>query len=72
MVNMLKFLRFAHIYEMFDPILLLINCLMKGATEKKRSDMFQIIVLFSAALLFGHIMACIWIAIGTRETGWLT
>ena len=34
MVNMLKFLRFVHIYEMFDPILLLINCLMKKANEK--------------------------------------
>ena len=72
MINLLKFLRFAHIYEMFDPILLPINCLMKGSTEKKRSDMFQIIVLFTAALLFGHILACIWIAIGTREDGWLT
>ena len=72
MVNMLKFLRFAHIFEMFDPILLFLNWVMKGATEKKRSDMFQIIVLFSAALLFGHILACTWIAIGTREDGWLT
>ena len=72
MVNLLKFLRFAHVFEMFDPIRLLIECVMKGTTEKKRSDMFQIIVLFSAALLFGHIMACIWIAIGTREEGWLT
>ena len=71
-VNLLKFLRFVHVFEMFDPVERLLNFLMKGTTEKKRSDMFQIIVLFSAALLFGHIMACIWIAIGTREDGWLT
>lgn len=72
MVNLLKFLRFVHVFEMFDPIRLLLNCVLKGATEKKRSDMFQIFVLFIAALLFGHIMACCWIAIGTRENGWLT
>ena len=34
--------------------------------------MFQLIVLFSAALLFGHITACAWIALGTGENGWLT
>ena len=45
---------------------------MEGAIAKKRSDMFQLIVLFSAALLFGHITACGWIAIGTGSDGWLT
>ena len=33
--------------------------------------MFQLIVLFSAALLFGHVAACCWIGIGTFEDGWL-
>ena len=45
---------------------------MSGSIEKKRSDMYQLLILFSAALLFGHIMACAWIAIGAREMGWLT
>ena len=68
---MLKFLRLAHLGEMFHPFKTFIDCLMVGSIEKKRSDMYQLSVLFSAALLFGHIMACAWIAIGARETGWL-
>lgn len=70
-VNLLKFLRFAHIGEMFTPFRKLIDCLMEGSIAKKRSDMYQLIVLFSAALLFGHIAACAWIAIGTTNQGWL-
>ena len=68
----MKFLRFAHIGEMFEPFKKLIDCLMTGSIAKKRSDMFQLIVLFSAALLFGHIMACSWIALGTQSDGWIT
>ena len=71
-VNLFKFLRFAHIGEMFTPFKKLIDCLMEGTIAKKRSDMFQLIVLFSAALLFGHIMACSWIALGTQADGWIT
>ena len=71
-INLLKFLRFAHIGEMFTPFKKLIDCLMEGTIAKKRSDMFQLIVLFSAALLFGHIMACSWIALGTQSDGWIT
>lgn len=71
-VNLLKFLRFVHIGEMFTPFRKLIDCLMDGAIAKKRSDVFQLIVLFSSALLFGHIFACGWIAIGAQEDGWLT
>ena len=57
---------------MFTPFRKLIDCLMEGSIAKKRSDMFQLIVLFSSALLFGHIFACGWIAIGSRADGWLT
>ena len=64
-VNLLKFLRIVHIGEMFSPFQKLIDCLMTKTIKKKRSDMFQLIVLFSSALLFGHISACAWIAIGT-------
>ena len=71
-INLFKFLRFAHIGEMFTPFKKLVDCIMEGAIAKKRSDMFQLIVLFSAALLFGHITACGWIAIGTGSDGWLT
>lgn len=71
-INLLKFLRFAHIGEMFTPIKNLIDCCMEGTIAKKRNDMFQLIVLFSAALLFGHIMACCWIALGTQKDGWIT
>ena len=44
---------------------------MEGTIAKKRSDVFQLIVLFSAALLFGHLMSCAWIALGAQEDGWL-
>ena len=71
-INLLKFLRFVHIREMFEPFKKLIDCCMEGTIAKKRSDMYQLIVLFSAAMLFGHISACAWIALGTTENGWLT
>ena len=57
---------------MFIPFQKLIECLMKGSISKKRSDTFQLIVLFLASLLFGHIMACVWIALGTSPDGWIT
>ena len=34
--------------------------------------MIQLFIVFSAALLFGHIAACLWIALGTMDDGWLT
>ena len=63
-LNLLKFLRFAHIGEMFLPFKQLIDCLMSNTIAKKRSDMFQLIIIFSAAILFGHIAACLWMGIG--------
>ena len=68
---MLKFLRLTHIGEMFSPFKALIDCLMSKSIAKKRNDVFQLIVLFSAAILFGHLAACFWIALGTLEHGWL-
>lgn len=71
-VNLVKFCRLSHIGEMFLPFKALIDCLMTHTIAKKRQDVFQIIVLFSASLLFGHLAACLWIAIGARPEGWLT
>ena len=71
-MNLLKFLRFAHIYEMFDPFNKLINCCCASKKAKQRDDLYQLIIVFSAALLFGHIAACMWIALGTADNGWLT
>ena len=56
---------------MFLPFKTLIDYVMAKSIAKKRNDVFQLIVLFSAALLFGHVAACVWIAIGTMEDGWL-
>jgi len=70
-VNLLKFFRFVHFFEMFTPIMTLLDCVMSDSIARKRSDIFQLIVLFTTSLLFGHIAACIWIAIGTNEGGWL-
>ena len=71
-VNLLKFLRFVHVGEMFIPFKRLIDCLMEGKIQRKRSDMLKLIVLFVSILLFGHLMACSWIALGAREDGWIT
>jgi len=71
-INLLKFLRFAHIFEMFEPFEKLINCCCASKKAKQKSDNYQLIIVFSAALLFGHIAACLWIALGTKEDGWLT
>lgn len=71
-VNMLKFLRFSHLFEMFEPFEKMINCCCASKKAKQRGDMHQLIVVFSASLLFGHIASCLWIAIGTSENGWLT
>jgi len=70
-VNCLKFFRLVHIDEMFEPFKSLIDCIMTKSIAKARNDVYQLIVLFAAALLFGHLLACIWIAIGTLEGGWL-
>ena len=69
---MLKYLRFAHVTEMFTPFKRLIDCLMSGSIERKRSDMFKMIVLMTAVGMFGHIMACSWIALGMQDDGWIT
>ena len=39
-VNLLKFLRFVHIGEMFAPFKKLIDYFMEGSIAKKRSDLF--------------------------------
>lgn len=70
-VNLLKYLRFAHIFEMFSPVEKLINCCCASKKAKQRDDLYQLIIVFSAALLFGHIAACAFIALGTAEDGWL-
>jgi len=64
-VKFLKFLRFVHFREMFEPFKKLINWIMYGSIAKKRSNVFQLIVLFFAFMLLSHIAACAWIALGT-------
>ena len=71
-VNLLKFLRLVHVFEMFSPIMTLLDWVMSDQIARKRSDVFQLIVLFATSMLFGHIAACIYIAIGTSDDGWLT
>ena len=72
LINLLKMLRFAHIFEMFQPFKRLIDCIMEGKIARKRSDVLHIIVLVLSTLLFGHICTCGWIALGTRDDGWIT
>jgi len=70
-VNLLKFLRLVHFGEMFQPVKYLVDCIMTKSIAKKRNDVFQLIVLFTTALLFGHVAACAWIALGSAEGGWM-
>ena len=71
-LNRLKFLRLVHFFEMFTPIMTLLDCIMVNSIARKRSDTFQLIVLFTATLLFGHFAACFWISLGTSDNGWLS
>ena len=70
-VNLLKFLRLLHFGDMFMPVKYLVDCVMTNSIAKKRNDVFQLIILFSTALFFGHVAACGWIAMGTMQDGWL-
>lgn len=72
LVNTLKFLRLVHLFEMFTPFRRLINYCMTDSIEQKRSNLFQLILLFAAVLLFGHLSACLWIYLGDLPDGWLT
>ena len=72
LINLLKLLRFAHIFEMFLPFKRLIDCIMDGKIARKRNEMHELMVLIFSTLLFGHMCTCAWIALGTREEGWIT
>ena len=71
-MSLLKFFRFVHVGEMFNPVMDILNITMTNSIARKRNDMFQLIVLFSTSLLFGHLAACMWIALGVSHDGWLT
>ena len=72
LINLLYFLRFVHIKQMFEPIKNLINWMYKNKKAMIRKHRFNLIVLLSSALLLGHLCACGWIAMGTKEDGWVT
>ena len=71
-INLLYFLRFVHILEMFEPIKFLLNWLYRDKTVMKRKHRFHLIVVLLSSLLLGHLCACGWIAMGTKEDGWVT
>ena len=71
-INLLYFLRFVHIREMFEPIKHLINWIYKDKKVMIRKHRFHLIVLLLSALLLGHYCACGWIAMGTKQDGWVT
>ena len=73
-------LRFVHILEIFQPFYLLIEWSMQNVIAKKRQDVFQLVILFTSAILMAHIMACCWIYLGSlgeelpggsEDQGWL-
>ena len=57
---------------MFLPFKAFLDITMTKTTDRKRKDAFTLIVLFSAALLVGHIASCGWIYLGTMQDGWLS
>ena len=72
LINLLYFLRFVNIFDMFEPIKLLLNMLYRDSKVMKRRHRFQLTVLLLSAMLLGHLCACGWIAMGTKEDGWVT
>ena len=69
----MKMLRLFHLFDIFEPIrLLLYNVCMKNKIRYQVENMFSLIVLFSATLLFAHILAMQWIWFGLEyEDGWI-
>ena len=57
---------------MFLPFKAFLDITMTKTTDKKRKDAFMLILLFSSALLVGHIASCGWIYLGTMQDGWLS
>ena len=62
---MLKMLRLLHLFDIFSPLkLLLERVLMRNSITKEIDNMFKLCILFSATILFAHILACIWLELG--------
>ena len=70
-IQPLKFFRAVHILEIFYPFRKLIDFMFQDLIKKKRQNYYSMVVLISAALLGGHICACIWVFIGSLDGGWL-
>jgi hypothetical protein len=73
LVNLLKFLRLLHFFELFSPFLLIIEYIMKDAIRKKIENTYSLVKLFAGAILLGHFAACFWVFLGKLdEKGWVS
>ena len=63
-INILKFLRILHFFELFSPFLLILEYAMKDAIRKEVENIFSLLKLFSSSVLAAHLSACLWVFIG--------
>jgi hypothetical protein len=74
-VNAFKLARFVHWGRFFDQINLLVEKVFMqwlGFTRQKVSENVDFVKLNLTVLLLTHIMACLWITIGTAADGWVS
>ena len=75
-INLLKFLRILHFFELFSPFKLLLEIIMYDAIRKTIENVFSLIKLFASCVLVAHFAACAWVFIGKSpeqgENGWIT
>ena len=65
-------LRIVYISEVFQPLKLFLGCILKNKLQYETDNMLNMLGLIFALGLSGHILACIWIALGIQyEDGWL-
>ena len=66
-VNLLKFGRILHFYELFVPFRVGLEFCMRDAIRKRIDNTYSLIKLFTSAVLLAHFSACAWIYLGKRN-----
>jgi len=73
-INYNKILRFIHYSRFFDQLNFLVESVLMGwlgYTRQKVSEYVDFVKLEITVVLLTHLMACIWIQIGTMKGGWV-
>ena len=65
-------LRLLHLLDIFYPIKLLLQYLMKDKIQKEIDNAYSLSILFTGVILFAHFCACFLIYLGLMEDGFMT